>query len=102
MSIQSLIERSANDEAAKQAGLVRAAPRTFGRYVLSGPVPEEHRCRPSSYRVYDWGITLVCDYGHSAGAWIHRANPRGSYGGSAFAASLNDLPAEAPFVLIAS
>ena len=98
MSIDSLIERTVNDRTAEAVGLVRAEPRTVGQYHLGGEPPADHLCRPSSYRVYDWGITLGCDYGHSAGAWVHASHPAGTFGGSAFAASLNDLPAGAPFV----
>ena len=98
MSIEGLIERTVNDRAAETAGLVRAEPRTVGQYYLGGEPPADHQCRPSCYRAYSWGISLGCDYGHSAGAWVDAANPPGSFGGSAFAASLNGLPAGAPFV----
>ena len=98
MNFDAYAERHRNDEAAAKAGLRRAEPRAVGLYFLGGDEPEENHCRAACYNVHDWGISLACDYGHSAGAWVDSSHPRGSYGGSAFAASLNDLPAGAPFV----
>jgi hypothetical protein len=46
--------------------LVRAAPRTAGRYFLAGPHPDDHPCRPACYRAHHWGMILLCDYGYSA------------------------------------
>lgn len=80
--------------------LARAAPRTAGQVFVAGPCPGGRRCPATCYRCHDWGIILLCDHGHSAGGWIHSANPPGAFGGSMFAARLNDLPAHAPFILI--
>lgn len=78
--------------------LVRAAPRTAGRYFLAGPHPDDHPCRSACYRAHDWGIILLCDYGYSAGG--HIFGPGSLFAGSAFEASLSDLPAFAPFILV--
>ena len=80
--------------------LVRAAPRTAGQVFAAGPCPGDRHCPASCYRCHDWGIILLCDHGHSAGGWIHSANPPGAFGGSMFAAILSGLPAHAPFILI--
>jgi hypothetical protein len=81
------------------AQIVRAKPRTAGTHFLAGPAPDSHRCKAACYRASPdrpW-ISLLCDYGHSAGG---RATNDGSFAGSAFQASLSDLPAFAPFVLV--
>jgi hypothetical protein len=81
-----------------QLVLVRAAPRTAGRYFLGGPHPDDHPCRPACYRAHDWGIILLCDYGYCAGG--HIFGPGSIFAGSAFEASLSGLPAFAPFMLV--
>ncbi len=84
----------------ENAKLVRAAPRTAGHYFLGGGCPGDRHCPAACYRAHDWGITLLCDHGCSAGGWMFRKDSM--FGGSAFAASLNDLPAFAPFVCVRS
>ena len=85
-------------EPQRQLVLVRAAPRTAGRYFLAGPHPDDHPCRPACYRAHDWGIILLCDYGYSAGG--HIFGPGSIFAGSAFEANLSALPAFAPFMLV--
>jgi hypothetical protein len=78
--------------------LVRAKPHTAGQYFLGGEVPADHHCKAACYRIAPKGhrITTMCDYGHVVAS--RDTGPQSHFGGSAFQASLNDLPAFAPFI----
>ena len=74
--------------------VLRAEPRTTGTHFLTADA-DCRDCKPSCYRIGRHGITLLCDVGHSAG--FH--DGRTGFAGSAFAASLNSLPVDAPFIV---
>jgi hypothetical protein len=83
--------------------MVPAAPRTVGTHFLGGEIPADHECKAACYRVSKHRgreyISTLCHYGHAVS--MRETGARTSFAGSAFAASLNDLPAHAPFVLAA-
>lgn len=80
-------------------GPTRAQPGTIGAFFASGPVPDDHRCRATCYRVGDRPgdqyILTMCDYAHAVTR--HDTGPGSQFAGSAAQAALADLPAHAPF-----
>jgi hypothetical protein len=80
-------------------GCKRAAARSCGTHFAA--LTEDHECKASCYRTSRHGgrsyIYTMCDAGHSVS--MREEGP--SLGGPMFAADLNSLPANAPFVLAA-
>jgi len=58
---------------------------------------EDHQCKAACYRISKDHISVLCDAGHSVNM---RMLNDSTFGGSAFEASLNRLPVNAPFILV--
>lgn len=81
-------------------GYRRAEPRTSGTHFAA--LTDDHMCRAACYRVSRHRgkeyISTLCDAGHSVSMRLIDTG----FGGSAFHASLNELPVFAPFVALTS